>query len=96
MSRPKARLLGFAFTEAALKFLETIPTKFRGQVIKKAKALMLDPHPNGYKQLKGIVTGDDEPVLRERSGDYRILYVVRKNPNQVVILDIDHRKDAYR
>ena len=37
-----------------------------------------------------------EPILRERSGDYRILYVLRKDPDQVVILDIDHRKDIYK
>jgi len=32
----------------------------------------------------------------ERSGDYRILYVVRKNPGEVIVLDIDNRKDVYK
>lgn len=89
-------LVGFSFTEAALKALERIPPRERAQVVKKAKALMGNPHPNGAKQLKGIKTDDGAPVLRERSGDYRILYVVRDNPQQVVILDIDHRKDVYK
>lgn len=89
-------LVGFAFSKAALDFLETIPPKFRAQVVKKARALTFDPRPEGHKQLKGITTADGEPVLRERSGDYRILYVVRSNPQQVVILDVDHRKDVYR
>ena len=35
-------------------------------------------------------------MYRERSGDYRILYVVRSNPAEVMILDIDNRKDVYR
>jgi hypothetical protein len=43
-----------------------------------------------------VETDDGEPVYRERSGDYRILYVVRTNPDLVLILDIDHRKDVYR
>jgi mRNA-degrading endonuclease RelE of RelBE toxin-antitoxin system len=37
---------------------------------------------------------NENPVYRERQGDYRILYSVR--PVIIVILDIDHRKDVYR
>ncbi len=89
-------LLGFAFSEAALASLAKIPPRLRRQVIRKAKALMLDPRPIGYKQLRGSTTAAGEPILRERSGDYRILYVVRENPSQVIVLDIGHRKDVYR
>ncbi|WP_374594775.1 type II toxin-antitoxin system RelE/ParE family toxin [Sphingosinicella sp.] len=86
--------MGFAFTSAALDFLATLPPKIRKQVIKKAKALHTNPHPQGSKKLHDVVTDDGDPVYRERSGDYRILYVVR--PDEVMILDIDHRKDVYR
>ena len=89
-------LVGFAFSEAALDFLETVPPKFRGQIIKRARALMDNPYPQGVKKLRGVETAVGEPVHRERSGDYRILYVVRENPYEVVILDIGHRKDIYR
>jgi mRNA interferase RelE/StbE len=88
--------IGFAFTDAALNFLETLPPKIRKQVVKKAKALHTNPHPQGSKKLHDVVTDDGDPVYRERSGDYRILYVVRSNPDEVLILDIDHRKDVYR
>ena len=88
--------VGFAFTSAALDFLETLPPKIRKQVIKKAKALHANPHPQGSKKLHDVVTDTGDPVYRERSGDYRILYVVRSNPDEVLILDIDHRKDVYR
>lgn len=71
-------LIGFAFSEASLKFLEAVQPKIRA------------------KKLQGVTTSADEPVYRERSGDYRILYVVRENPHEVVILDIGHRKDVYR
>lgn len=86
--------IGFAFTSAALDFLDTLPPKLRKQVIKKAKALHTNPHPQGSKKLHDVVTDDGDPVYRERSGDYRILYVVRTD--EVMILDIDHRKDVYR
>ena len=33
-----------------------------------------------------------EAIWRVRSGDYRILYVVRAQ--EVVVIDIDHRKDV--
>jgi mRNA interferase RelE/StbE len=89
-------LVGLAFSESALDFLKTIPHKVRSQVIKKAKALLNNPFPQGCKKLHGVTTAMGEPVHRERSGDYRILYVVRKKPNEVVILDIDHRKDVYK
>jgi mRNA interferase RelE/StbE len=92
---PVAGLRGFAFSKAALDFVATIPAKERSQVIKKAKALQLNPFPNGHKRLKGVYH-DGESVFRERSGDYRILYVVRDNPSEVIVIDIGNRKDVYR
>lgn len=88
--------VGFAFTDAALDFLEALPPKIRKQVIKKAKALHKNSFPQGSKKLHDVETPEGDPVYRERSGDYRILYVVRANPGEVLILDIDHRKDVYR
>lgn len=88
------KLVGLVFAKAALNNLERIPFKIRAQLIKKAKALILDPHPSGSKPLKGVRSDDDEVIYRHRSGDYRILYVVREN--EVIILDIGNRKDVYR
>lgn len=88
--------IGFAFTDRALDFIADLPPKIRRQVIKKAKALHTTPHPPTSKKLQDVETPDGEPVYRERSGDYRILYIVRSNPAEVLILDIDHRKDVYR
>jgi mRNA interferase RelE/StbE len=91
-----ASLVGFAFTEAALSHLESIPHKERAQIIKKAKGLQLNNHPQGSKMLKGVQAKGGEKIFRERSGDYRIIYLVRTNPKEVIILDINHRKDIYR
>ena len=90
-------LWGFSFADDAKRFVAEMRTaKLRKQIVKKARALQLDPYPLKSKQLDGIMTDLGEHVRSERSGDYRILYVVRDNPAEVVILDIDHRKDVYR
>jgi len=89
-----ASLYGFAYTEAALAYLEkSVPAKIRGQIKKRIEALAANPTPPGSKKLCGVVDGD-YPVHRVRQGDYRILYSVR--PVIIVILDIGHRKDVYR
>ena len=89
-------LVALAFADCALDNLATIPHKFRVQIIKRAEALILVPRPSGCKKLKDTTSAAGEPVYRIRSGDYRILYVVRDIQNEVVILDIDDRKDVYR
>lgn len=88
--------VAFAFTDSALDFLAGLPPKIRRQVIRKAKALHTDPHPPTSKKLHDVETPEGETVYRERSGDYRILYIVRSKPEEILILDIDHRKDVYR
>jgi hypothetical protein len=47
------KLVALAFSDAALDYLETIPHKIRAQVIKKAKALILNPPPAGVEAAKG-------------------------------------------
>jgi mRNA interferase RelE/StbE len=89
-------LYGFAYTEAALKYLETVvPGKIKTQIKRKIDALAKDAHPPGCKKLDGVKDGND-PIYRIRSGDYRVLYIVKGNPHQIIVLDIDHRKDVYR
>lgn len=88
-----AMLYGFAYTEAALAFLVGLSPKVQSQVKRKIEALAANPNPPGCCVVQGMSHGTDK-VWRIRSGDYRILYVVR-SPT-IVILDIDHRKDVYR
>lgn len=91
-----AALYGFAYTEDALNYLETVvPTKIRGQIKRRIESLASNPIPRGSKKLQGVTDGED-PIYRVRQGNYRILYVVRDKPDQIVILDIGHRKDVYR
>ena len=92
---PAQSLFGFAYSTRALDFLGTVPLKIRKQIHTKINALAANPLPPGSKLIRGA-SGDQERVYRIRSGDYRVLYVLRNNPSHVVILDIDHRKDIYK
>jgi mRNA-degrading endonuclease RelE of RelBE toxin-antitoxin system len=87
-------LYGFAYIEAALKYLESaVPMKIRGQIRRCIEKFAANPTPLGAKKLLGILDGE-HPVYRVRQGDYRILYSVR--PIIIVIPDMGHRKDVYR
>lgn len=87
-------LIGLSFGPAAAAFLDNMPPgKVRAQIAKKARSLITNPHPPGCKKLIDKTSGSD-PVWRIRSGDYRILYVVR--PMEILVLDIGNRKDIYR
>ena len=91
-----AALYGFAYTEDALNYLETVvPAKIRGQIKRRIEALASNPTPPGSKKLQGVTDGED-PIRRVRQGDYRILYVVKNDPDQIIVLDIGHRKNVYR
>lgn len=88
-------LYGFAYAPEALVYLKTIQSQFRRLIIKKVQALASDPFPHNCRVVQNRMDGDYR-VYRIRSGVYRVLYSVRKNPHQIIILDIDHRKDVYR
>lgn len=88
-------LFGFAYSAPALAYLKTIPVKLRKQIVGKIQALGAEPRPRHCKLVQSM-KGGEEKVYRIRSGDYRILYVIRNKPDQIVVLDIDHRKDVYR
>lgn len=54
-------------------------------------ALVQHPRRVG-KPLRGDLAG----IWSARRGTYRILYRVREEPREVVVLRIEHRRDAYR
>lgn len=95
-SRKPTALYAIAYAEVALKYLEGLRSvKIRRQIKSRIDALVFDPFPAGSKKLENV-TDHRDPVYRVRSGDYRVLYVVRSNAHQIVVLDIGDRKDIYR
>lgn len=91
-----SQILDLAVADAALNYLATVPPKLRGQIVRRVRALTENPHPSTSKPLKNIKSEDGDAVFRERSGDYRILYVVKISDKSVIVLDIQHRKSVYR
>ncbi len=53
--------------------------------------LMENPHRVG-KPLRNDLSG----VWSARRGTYRVLYRIHEKRREVVVLRIDHRRDAYR
>ena len=54
-------------------------------------ALVENPHRVG-KQLRGDLAG----IYAARRGTYRMLYRINEVEREVVVLRIEHRRDAYR
>lgn len=56
---------------------------------------LLRDNPWFGPQIKRL-KGEFKDVFWFRIGDYRLFYVVREETVLVIILDIEHRKEAYR
>jgi mRNA interferase RelE/StbE len=77
---------------AARALSDQLPEAVAAAVIEfLATALVRKPRRVG-KPLRGDLAG----IWSARRGTYRILYRVRADPREVVVLRIEHRRDAYR
>ncbi len=79
-------------SESAEKFLKKIPKKDRLRIIEKIDALESDPLPSGSIKLQGC----KEALYRIRSGDYRVVYTVKKDVLVILVVEIGHRREIYR
>lgn len=80
---------------ASQSLLEVFPPARRRRFAKQLEALADAPQPSGSVKLKlGKRRTRSGAVYRIRNGPYRALYEF--DENQVLILDIEHRKNAYR
>lgn len=79
-------------TPARRALAERLPEPVAAAVINfLTTALVLQPRRVG-KPLRGDLAG----IWAARRGSYRVLYRVREEPREVVVLRIEHRRDAYR
>ena len=76
--------------KAARKNLEKTRSPFFEVLDKKILALETNPRPHGCKKLKG------RDAWRIRVGDYRIIYKIKDDILQIIVIEIDHRKQVYR
>jgi mRNA interferase RelE/StbE len=74
-----------------LKDLDRLPKPELIRVDKTIQLLTQNPLPPGTKKLVG-----ERNIYRIRQGDYRIIYTVDHQMQEVRLLGVRHRKDAYR
>jgi len=79
-------------TAAAEKFLKKADTTLRARIMDKLQRLAQDPFPPDSKRI----IGREEKIYRVRVGDYRILYVVFFDKNQILVINIDKRSKVYQ
>jgi mRNA interferase RelE/StbE len=84
---------GLVLTAPARRALtEQLPEPVAAAVIEfLTTALVREPHRVG-KPLRRELEG----IWSARRGTYRILYRVKQDPDEVVVLRIEHRADLYR
>lgn len=79
------------FRPRAHKFLNEMPKGDKERVLQRIQEISHDPrHDNVIK-----MAGKDEKY-RARQGNYRIVFSIHDELLIVEIIDIDHRKDAYK
>lgn len=71
---------------------ERLPEAVAAAVINfLTSSLVREPRRVG-KPLRGDLRG----IWSARRGSYRVLYRLREDPQEVIVLRIEHRQDAYR
>ena len=75
---------------AAIRALKKIETSDRDRIRGAIALLAHDPRPPGARALRG------RDALRVRVGQYRIMYSVKDDVLQVLVVPIGHRREAYR
>ena len=73
------------------KDLRSLPAAVLKRVFRRIEALARDPRPHGSLKLAGA-----EQLYRVRVGDYRIVYIVDKDSQPVIVFYVRHRRDVYR
>ena len=86
----------FKYTRQALRGLKAVePLKMRLRIQGRIEKLAKKSIPAGAKKLSGV-EHDGDAVHRLRIGDYRVLYVAKENPGEIIVLDVGHRRNVYR
>jgi mRNA-degrading endonuclease RelE of RelBE toxin-antitoxin system len=71
---------------------ERLPEPVAGAVIEFLTTVLVQQPRRVGKPLRGDLAG----VWAARRGTYRVLYRLREQEREVVVVRIEHRRDAYR
>ena len=77
------------WSSSAQKALRKLERPVAKRILKAVEGLEKDP----YKKVRKIV---NSPWYRLRVGDYRVFIGIYDDKLVVLVLDVDHRKRAYR
>ena len=78
------------FKKSVWKDFEPIPKKDLTKILAKISALSDNPRPPGALKLSG------QERYRLRQGRYRILYSIQDEMLTIWVVQVAHRKEAYR
>ena len=71
---------------------DVLPAAVAGAVIEFLTTPLVQQPRRVGKPLRGDLAG----VWSARRGTYRVLYRIRDEPPEVIVLRIEHRRDVYR
>ena len=74
------------------KFVKKLDNETKERIKGKLLKLQDDPFPSEVERVEGY---KGEKIFRVRVGDYRILYFVRYENNQIHVASIDKRSRVY-
>ena len=77
--------------KTAQKQILGLPKIYYNKVKQAILDLEEDPRPIGYIKLSG-----SNNLYRIRVGIYRIIYSIEDRQLMIYVLDVEHRKDAYK
>ena len=80
----------FLFRKSVAKDLRAIPKKDVTRILKRFNALADEPRGPGSEKLSG------QERYRVCQGPYRIIYEIRDDVLEVVVVRVGHRRDVYR
>jgi mRNA interferase RelE/StbE len=79
------------FKPSVEKDLHSLPKSVIARVMKQIETLRKNPFPRQSVKLVGA-----EQLYRIRVGDYRVVYAVDKEAQEILIHYIRHRREVYR
>lgn len=80
-------------TPPAVRTIQSnLPAAVAAAVIEFVTGSLADEPRRVGKQLRGDLAG----VVSARRGTYRVLYRINEQRREVIVLRVEHRRDAYR
>lgn len=80
------------FNPHAEKFIKKLDSQNKERIKNRIKHLLVEPFPSSVERVEKYKA---DKVFRVRTGDYRILYIVRYSQNEILIAKIDKRGRVY-